>query len=127
MKAIPIPVYGAGEMMHKARPRLKKLGWNQASTSSRMDCIEKDFDGITVTTIWAGSSLLLNAYKTGVDRNTLESFVHEEDEVMSKAEQDIIPIFDSIVKRNKKRWDKEIKEYEERNDCKLNRSIKYGV
>lgn len=127
MRAIPIPAYGAIEMMYKAKLRLNKLGWKQSSRSTRVDCIEKDFNGITVHTIWAGNELLLNAYKTGVDPNTLASFVRDEDEVMAQSEKDMIPIFDSIVKRNKKRWDKEIREYENRNNCVLTRSEKYGV
>jgi hypothetical protein len=127
MRAIPIPSWGAGEMMVKAKPRLKKLGWKQSSRSPRLDCIEKDFNGITVHTIWAGDDLLLSAHKTGFDPDTLASFVRDEDEVMAQSEKDMIPIFDSIVKRNKKRWDKEIKQYEERNNLTFTRSRKYGV
>jgi hypothetical protein len=127
MKAVPIPAWGAGEMMVKAKPRLKKLGWKQSSRSTRLDCIEKDFDGVTVSTIWAGNSLLLNTHKTGLNPNTLEAHVRDDSTVLEKAAQEMTPIFDAIVKRNKKKWDNEIKQYEKNHNITFTRSEKYGV
>jgi len=125
--SVDLPGFHAGELMVKARRKLFKMGWKQSRNGS-LDCIEKEFDGILVSTIWAGTSLLLSPSKANVqDKNSFEAYVPLDDPSINKAKGELIPIFDGIVARNKKRWSREIEEYEEVNNLKFKRSEKYGV
>lgn len=126
MMGLDIPAWGAGELMVKARKKLFKIGWRQEA-SERLDCIEKDFDGITVRTIWAGNHLLLSYHKTGVDPDSSEAYVDDVKPTFEKVKTDIEPIFERIVRRNKKKWNAEITEYERRHGLVYTRNEKYGV
>ena len=123
--------------MVKARPKLFKLGWKQMD-NGRLDCIEKVFGEYIVGTIWAGDDLLLSAHKVNGERDQYGSrcdYVPLSHPVIEQVKQEIQPIFDRIVKRNKKRWNKEIEEYEKTRQrdtdtdptFKFPRNKRYGV
>lgn len=126
MMYLDIPAWGAGEMMVKARKKLFKMGWRQEA-SGRLDCIEKDFDGITVKTIWAGNQLLLSYHKTGVNPDSVEGYVDDVKPTFENVKADLEPIFEGIVRRNKKKWDAELRKYEESHGIVYTRNKKYGV
>jgi len=126
--SVDIPAWGAGEMMVKAKKKLFKMGWKQ-SENGRLDCIEKTFGDIIVRTIWAGHILMLNPRRVGFPENSseLESYIPLDDPVIAEAKSELEPIFGRIVRRNKKKWDAKIKEYEKQNNIVFIRSQKYGV
>ena len=124
-----LPAFHAGELMVKARKKLFKMGWKQMS-NGRLDCIEKIFGDYIIGTIWAGDQLLFNAHKVNSERDQYGNridYVPLNHPVIEEAKAELRPLFDRIVKRNKKRWDKEIKEYEEGNNLKFPRNERYGV
>lgn len=130
--SVDLPAFHAGTLMVKARPKLFKLGWKQMD-NGRMDCIEKVFSNVLIRTIWAGDQLLLNPHKVGVDPDSAEGYIGLDAPEIEQAKNELRPIFDRIVKRNKKQWSKEIEEYEgiERlrgdSNFKFPRSQRYGV
>lgn len=114
--SVDIPAFHAGAMMVSARKKLFKLGWKQ-SENGRMDCIEKVFGEYIIQTIWAGNQLLLNAHKVDSEKDQYGNrvgYVPCDNPIFEQVKNEIQPIFDRIVKRNKKRWSKEIEEYEKR-------------
>ena len=124
--SVNLPSFHAGELMVKAKKILFKQGWKQMS-NGRLDCIEKTFGDVIIGTIWAGNSLLLNPRKVGFEPNENGPYIPLTAPEIEQAKQELVPIFDRIVKRNKKRWDKEIKEYEKRHNITYRRNEKYGV
>jgi hypothetical protein len=118
--SIEIPAWGAGEMMVRARRKLFKMGWKQME-NGRLDCIEKTFGEVVVTTIWAGNALLLSFHRLD------GSYVSFNDALLDKVASELVPIFDGIVKKHKKEWDADIKEYEKLHGIVFIRSPKYGV
>lgn len=124
--SVEIPAFHAGELMVKAKKILFKQGWKQSSIG-RLDCIEKTFGSVIVGTIWAGNQLLLNPRKVGFEPNENGPYIPLTAPEIKQAIAELEPIFDKIVARNKKRWDKEIKEYEKRHSITFTRSEKYGV
>ena len=126
--SVDLPSFHAGELMVKAKKVLFKQDWKQMA-NGRLDCIEKTFGGVIISTIWAGNHLLLNARKVGYDINSsdIKAYVPLDCPEIEEAKKELIPLFDRIVKRNKRRWDKEIKEYEERRGITFRRNEKYGV
>jgi len=126
--SVDLPSFHAGELMVKAKKILFKQGWKQMA-NGRLDCIEKTFGDVIIGTIWAGNHLLLNAHKVGYDINSNDerAYVPLDCPEIEQARKELIPLFDRIVKRNKKRWDKEIKKYEKRHSITYRRNEKYGV
>ena len=126
--SVDLPSFHAGELMVKAKKTLFKQGWKQIPIG-RIDCIEKTFGDVVISTIWAGSSLLLNARKVGYDVNSdnIKAYVPLDCPEIEQAKQELIPLFDRIVKRNKKRWSREIRTYEKRHNITYRRNEKYGV
>lgn len=134
--SMDLPAFHAGTLMVKAKPRLFRLGWKQMD-NGRMDCIEKIFGEYIVQTIWAGDQLRFNAHKVNSERDQYGNrvdWIPYDNAVYEQAKNEIQPIFDRIVKRNKKQWSKEIEEYERteqqrRNDpaFKFPRNERYGV
>jgi len=125
--SVDVPSFHAGEMIVKAKKKLFKMGWRQMA-NGRLDCIEKTFDDVIIGTIWAGSSLLLTPRKVGFAANDSNSpYIPLTAPEIELAKKDLVPIFDRIVRRNKKRWNTEIKKYEERHKIKYRRNEKYGV
>jgi len=130
--SIEIPAWGAGEMIVRAERKLRKAGWKR-SANQRLDCIEKEFDGVLISTIWAGHQLFLNGNRVG-ETDELKAHVHYDDPAIKKASEELLSIFEPIIKRNRKRWDADIKQYEQRQrtdfgikDFVFTRSEKYGV
>lgn len=122
-----IPAFHAGTMMVSARKQLLKMGWKQMD-NGRLDCIEKTFGDVIVGTIWAGDKLLLNPRKKEFkDTDDIEAYVPLDATEVKQAIEELQAVFDRIVRRNKKQWDKEIKEYEERHKLKFQRNKRYGV
>jgi len=118
--SVDIPAFHAGTMMFRARKKLFKMGWKQMD-NGRLDCIEKVFGEIKIGTIWAGDQLLLNPRK--LDGGYVGLGIPE----IKQASEELQAVFDRIVRRNKKQWDKEIKEYEERHNLTFKRNKRYGV
>jgi hypothetical protein len=126
--SVDLPAFHAGRLMVKARKILFKQGWKQMQ-NGRIDCIEKTFGNVVVGTIWAGDQLLLNPRKKGYSENSdsMEAYVPLDAPEIQQAINELVPIFDKIVTKNKKRWDKEIKEYEKLNNLTFRRNKKYEV
>ena len=126
--SVDLPSFHAGELMVKAKKKLFKIGWKQM-VNGRLDCIEKTFGNVIISTIWAGSELLLNARRANYDINSgdIRAYVPLDCPEIEQAKQELVPLFDRIVSRNKKRWDKEIKVYEKRHSITYRRNEKYGV
>lgn len=98
--------------MFKAKKKLFKMGWKQ-EPSGRMDCITKDFEGgLSVWTIWAGNGLMIHVYRTAEGHAADNIPFEDEKRTFKQARAELIPVFEGIIIRNKKRWDGEIKEYE---------------
>ena len=123
--SIELPGWGYFELMFKAKKQLFKLGWRQMD-NGRTDCIEKTFGDVFITTIWASNDLLLTPHKVGFDIDSVESYVPLNSPIIEEAKKEIQPIFDRIVKANKKKWLKAVEEYE-KTGPKQTRSSRYGV
>lgn len=93
----------------------------------RIDCIEKDFGEVTIGTVWAGNYLLLSPRAKGDNPVSPEHYVPLDDPSVQDAKSELVPIFDRIVKRNKKRWLKEATEYAMAHGIEWRGNSRYGV
>lgn len=118
--SVDLPAFHAGTLMVRVRPKLFKLGWKQMD-NGRLDCTEKVFGDIKIGTIWAGDQLLLNPKKLD------GSYVGLDIPEIKQAIEELQQVFDRTVRRNKKQWNKEIREYEEKHNIVFTRNKRYGV
>lgn len=97
--SIEMPAFGFDEVMVGLRKQAFKLGWKQHE-SARLDCIQKDFGNIRVRTLAAGNDLLFSAK----DLTSPEAYVPLTCTEIKQAIEELTPIIERVIKRNKKKF-----------------------
>jgi len=125
--SVDMPNFHFGTVIIAAKKQLFKQGWYQCPDSGRMDTIQKDFpDNVTITTIGAGDKLLLQVHKTGFDPREMNSYIPFNHPAIIQAKSEINAVVERIVKHNRKKFEREILEYEAIVHP-VRRSEKYGL